>query len=179
MANPVANIRALAKGLVGNLPDGAAALQAEHDLRELAASLQGELYRQLSNPAIDLPKRVDLARAVAEKLGARAEVAALLAVLVELDELKTLKALPAAVARQREARFGLLVVTVKSARPLSDAQKARLIAAFAKKTGKQVVVEEKLDASLIAGAVATVGSEIFDASVTGLMRALSQTVASA
>jgi hypothetical protein len=36
-----------------------------------------------------------------------------------------------------------------------------------------------IDPSLIAGAVASVGSEIFDASVTGLMSALQQAVAAA
>lgn len=178
-ASSLAQLRALARGLVNSLPDGAAALQAENDLRQLAATLQGDLYRQLVNPAIELEKRTALARAVAEKLGARPEVAALIAVIVELEELKSLKLLPAAVARQREARFGLVVVTVRSAKPLSETQKQKLTAAFAKKTGKSIVIEEKLDASLIAGAVATVGSEIYDASVTGLMRALTQTVAAA
>ena len=178
-ASSLAQLRALARGLVNSLPDGAAALQAENDLRQLAATFQGDLYRQLVNPAIELPRRVELARAVAEKLNARPEVAALIAVIVEIEALKSLKLLPAAVARQREARFGLVVVTVRTAKPLSEEQKQKLADAFAKKTGKVIVVEEKLDPTLIAGAVATVGSEIFDSSVTGLMRALTQTVAAA
>ncbi len=96
-AASLAQLRALARGLVNSLPDGAAALQAENDLRQLAATLQGDLYRQLVNPAIELEKRTALARAVAEKLGARPEVAALIAVIVEIEELKSLKLLPAAV----------------------------------------------------------------------------------
>ena len=177
MANPAQNVRPLARGLVQSLPDGQAALEAEAQLIELARITPGELYRVLANPRLQLADRVKLADGVCDKLGARPEVKAVYQILVEQDELRTLPMLPRAVARQREARFGLLVVEVRAARPLTDAQRAELTDAFAKRTGRPVALRETLDASLLAGAVAKVGSEVYDASVTGLLQALQRDAA--
>lgn len=171
MANPAQNVRALARGLVQALPDGAAALAAEAQLSALAKVTPGELFKTLSNPGLDLATRRAIAEAVCDKLETGAEVKALYAILVERDELRALPMLPRAVARQREARFGLAVVEVRAARALSETQKSELAAAFAKKTGRQIVIRETVDAALLAGAVATVGSEVFDASLTGLLAA--------
>ncbi len=171
MANPAQNVRALARGLVQALPDGPSALAAEAQLAALAQVTPGELFKTLSNPGLDLPTRRSIADAVCDRLGGGAEVKALYAILVERDELRALPMLPRAVARQREARFGLTVVEVRSARALNDAQKGALAAAFAKKTGREIVIRETVDASLLAGAVATIGSEVFDASLTGLLAA--------
>jgi F-type H+-transporting ATPase subunit delta len=178
-ANSPAGIRALAKGLVASVPDAAAALTAEQDLLALAQTTAGLLHKQLANPALDLPLRLSLGAAVAEKLGTRPEVAKLYEILIENDLLKALPLLSRAVARQRELRFGIQVVQVRSARPLNDAQRAALAAAFMKKTGRPVELRESVDPALLAGAVAALGSEIFDASLPGLIGALEKAAAGA
>lgn len=179
MATSSATLRALAKGLVAALPDGAAALAAERQLIDLAQTTAGELHRQLANPALDLALRRSLGAAVAEKLGTRPEVAKLYEILIENDLLKTLPLLSRAVARQRELRFGIQVVEIRSAKPLSDEQRAGLSAAFMKKTGRAVELRESVDPALLAGAVAALGSEIFDASLPGLIGALEKAAAGA
>ena len=179
MTLPSATLRVLAKGLVAALPDAAAALSAERDLNALAQSTAGLLHKQLANPALDLPLRLALGAAVAEKLGTRPEVGKLYEILIENDLLKTLPLLSRAVARQRELRFGIQVVEIRSAKALSDEQRASLAAAFMKKTGRPVELRESVDPALLAGAVASLGSEIYDASLPGLIGALEKAAATA
>lgn len=54
---------------------------------------------------------------------------------------------------------------VVSAGPLSDAQRDRLRSALAARTGQQVELDESIDASLLGGAIASVGGLVFDGSL--------------
>ncbi len=60
---------------------------------------------------------------------------------------------------------GLMTVQVTSATPLSDAERSSLSAALARKTGKRVVLEGRLDPSIIGGLVLRIGDTIVDGSV--------------
>lgn len=60
---------------------------------------------------------------------------------------------------------GVVKVVITSAFALSDAEKSGLIDALAKKYGKRVDAEVKIDASLIGGARVQVGDEVVHASV--------------
>jgi len=68
------------------------------------------------------------------------------------------------VARASSAK-NLAVAEVRSAVPLTDDQQARLAAALANATGKQVNLKTIVDPSIIGGIVATVGDTVIDGSV--------------
>jgi F-type H+-transporting ATPase subunit delta len=68
------------------------------------------------------------------------------------------------VARASSAK-NLAVAEVRSAVPLSGDQQARLAAALANATGKQVNLKAILDPSILGGIVATVGDTVIDGSV--------------
>lgn len=55
--------------------------------------------------------------------------------------------------------------TATTAVPLSDDNRARLVEALARFTGKKVMLEEKVDDSLIAGMVLRIGDQKIDSSV--------------
>jgi len=59
---------------------------------------------------------------------------------------------------------------VRSAVPLDDAQRARLVEALSKATGRQVEVRVVVDPTVIGGIVTRVGDEIFDGSVRSRLR---------
>ena len=68
------------------------------------------------------------------------------------------------VARASSAK-NLAVAEVRSAVPLTDDQQARLAAALANATGKQVNLKTIVDPSILGGIVATVGDTVIDGSV--------------
>jgi F-type H+-transporting ATPase subunit delta len=59
----------------------------------------------------------------------------------------------------------LAVAEVRTAVPLSDDQQARMAAAIANATGKQVTLKTIVDPSIVGGVVATVGDTVIDGSV--------------
>jgi F-type H+-transporting ATPase subunit delta len=69
------------------------------------------------------------------------------------------------------------VAEVRCAVPLDDAQRARLVEALSKATGRQVEIRVVVDPSVIGGVVARVGDEIFDGSVRSRLRDARQQLA--
>ena len=59
----------------------------------------------------------------------------------------------------------LAVAEVRTAVPLTDDQQARMAAAIANATGKQVTLKAIVDPSVVGGVVATVGDTVIDGSV--------------
>ena len=83
--------------------------------------------------------------------------------------------LPAVAARARAAwdrRQGRRPVTVRSAVPLDDAQRAALEGRLSSLIGATPVLTLEVDPSLIAGLVVQVGDDVYDASVRTRLRRL-------
>ena len=66
---------------------------------------------------------------------------------------------------QREAEQGLGRITVVTAVPLADSERTRLIEKMAAKTGLRIVLEEKIDESILGGMIVILYDEIIDGSV--------------
>lgn len=64
-----------------------------------------------------------------------------------------------------EAEQGLGRITVVTAVPLSDSERSRLIEKMAAKTGLRIVLEEKVDESILGGMIVILYDEIIDGSV--------------
>ncbi|TFG91464.1 MAG: ATP synthase F1 subunit delta, partial [Myxococcales bacterium] len=79
--------------------------------------------------------------------------------VVELDAIRT------AYGALADEAAGRMRARVVSASPLSDAQRERLRRALAERTGSQLELDIEVDASLLGGAVATVGGLVFDGSL--------------
>ena len=106
-------------------------------------------------------------RLIADTLGERASplTVNLLGFLVELGRARELgrivEELAEVVAQTREQA----VAEVRSAIPLDEARTRRLADALSRATGRQIEVRVVVDPSVVGGAVAKVGDEIFDGSV--------------
>ena len=71
-----------------------------------------------------------------------------------------------------DQRAGLLRATVTSAVPLSESYARRLAAELQHVTAHKVVLEQRLDPSLIAGVITQVGDRTIDGSIQGRLAEL-------
>jgi F-type H+-transporting ATPase subunit delta len=141
--------------LVGRDLAGFAALVASHDT----------LPRILSNPAVPAAKK----RAVVEQLGARVRlsplVAKLLTLLADRDRLGLLPEIAAAYQHRLMEHAKVVRAEIVTAVGLPDDRVAALRQGLAQATGRQVQLESRIDPSIIGGAIARVGSTVYDGSV--------------
>lgn len=70
-----------------------------------------------------------------------------------------------AVAKESDRRRGVVAGRVVVAAPIGDVETQRLVSALSRKVGKTVRAQVEVDPRILAGFVARVGSEVFDASV--------------
>jgi F-type H+-transporting ATPase subunit delta len=151
------------------------AVQEQADLeaieRDVAAFV--DLFKQypllekvLLNPAVPVPRK----RAAVAELTSRSKtspiVGKLLALLAARDRLILLPDLLASY-RDRLLDYRKVVrAEVTTASPLASDREKALENSLAHLTGRRVVLETRIDPSIIGGIVARVGSTIYDGSVT-------------
>jgi F-type H+-transporting ATPase subunit delta len=133
----------------------------------------GDLFKQnpllekvLLNPAVPVPRK----RAAVAELVARAKpagiVGKLLTLLADRDRLVLLPDLLASY-RERLLDYRHVVrAEVTTASPLAGDRAKAVENSLARVTGRTVVVETRVDPSIIGGVVARVGSTVYDGSVT-------------
>jgi F-type H+-transporting ATPase subunit delta len=139
--------------------------------RDLATAVtlasHDELRRVFDNPAIGVQKKRALVDALLAASGSvQAEVARLLRLLADRDRLMLLPEIGAAFAARLMDERRVVPAEVVTAVPLGDTRKAALAEALGRATGRTVLLEERIDPSIIGGVVAKVGSVVFDGSVT-------------
>lgn len=143
--------------------------QAGRDLQAFAGLVAGNemLARTLANPAIPAQNK----RAVIEQLLHRADglspiVARLLLMLAERDRLALLPDLAAAYEARLMDHARVVRAQLTTAMELSADRLAALQQGLAQATGRDVRLETRVDPSIIGGAVARIGSTVYDGSVT-------------
>jgi F-type H+-transporting ATPase subunit delta len=92
--------------------------------------------------------------------------------LVDRRRAKTLPYLARALRELADASKGVLRAEVTTASSLSDEYYAKLQAKLEKMTGKRVVVDRRVDPSIIGGVVARIGDRIFDGSLHTRLQSL-------
>jgi F-type H+-transporting ATPase subunit delta len=141
------------------------------ELRKLLtenAALRDVLLRPL-HPVAERRAVVD---ALAERMGGSPLLRHFLSFLVDQRRLVDFEAIDAEYIRLADAAAGLTLARVRSATPLSEAQRARLQRALEQKSGGRVELQLELDPSLVAGAVAQVGDLVYDGSLRTQLRQL-------
>ncbi len=79
--------------------------------------------------------------------------------------------------KKRTDAEGIARVTVTSAYPLEDDQEEKIRKIMAKRTGKKVEIDTRVDESLIGGVVIRAGDSVIDASLRGRLKQLSHNFA--
>ncbi|HMA18848.1 MAG TPA: ATP synthase F1 subunit delta [Thermoanaerobaculia bacterium] len=102
----------------------------------------------------------DLARSVGvEEFGRR-----FLAVVLENRRWLALEEILSAVREARDSQLGVVEASVTVAAPVGDEERQRIQNALARHLGRRVRMNVRVDPTILAGFVARVGSEVFDAS---------------
>ncbi len=132
------------------------------DLFEQNATLE----KVMLNPAVPVPRK----RAAMQELVSRAGTSAVLGkLLVLLAERDRLVLLPELLATYRERLLdyqNVVRAEVTTATPLDAERAAAVQQSLAKVTGRIVKLASRVDASIIGGVVARIGSTVYDGSVT-------------
>ena len=146
-------------------PEKASQLRAELLRFEEMRRGSSDLHDLYANPGLDVNSKVAVTGQLASRLGLSAPAAKVLEVLVRNHRANDLGAILDALEFYVNKALGVVVAEVRSAHKLNDEEEKRLRDALEKKTGKKVELKTMLDANLIGGFVARIGSEIYDASV--------------
>jgi F-type H+-transporting ATPase subunit delta len=136
-----------------------------------------ELRAVLIQPLHPATQRRAVLQAVADRIGAGPLLKNFLSFLVDQRRLVDWAAIEAEYGRLADEAAGISQVRVRSASPLSDAQRERLQRALERKSGGRVQLEVEIDPTLLGGAVAQVGDLVYDGSLRTQLQQLRASLA--
>lgn len=159
------------------------AVQEALNLDEIAGKIGefDELLRQnpalakvLFNPAIPAPRKRAAVGELLKLAPAPQVVTKLLLLLAERDRLTLLHEIVEAYRQRLLDHQGIVRAEIVTAAPLA-ADKAQLIeSSLARATGRHVLVQARVDPSIIGGIIARIGGTVYDASLTGQLEKMRQ-----
>jgi F-type H+-transporting ATPase subunit delta len=146
---------------------------------ETLRSSDGALLDALSNPVFTLEERRGVLEQVAPRLKVGHLTRNLLFVLLEKGRFRLLPQVVELYNGYADEKAGRARVLVETAEPLTPQLETEVIAALQQVTGKHVLIETRVDPSLIGGMVARVGGTVYDASVRTRLQNIKQRLLSA
>jgi F-type H+-transporting ATPase subunit delta len=144
------------------------------DLEALAklAAANPRFAAFLSDPRLDARQQRAAAFEVLDRLGTGREVRNLVGVLITNRRLSILPAVCAAFGARLAARRGVETAHVVSAIPLSDAQRAALLARLTEAGFSHLRLEERVDPGILGGLIVRIGSRLYDSSIKSKLQRL-------
>lgn len=125
----------------------------------------GGLWSVLTNPAIPTPKKRAIIDELVPKLEVHPIVGKLLQLLAQRDRFVLLPDLVEAYRSRLLDHLKVVRAHVTSAVALPETQTERLRESLGKLTGRTVEMSNAIDAALIGGVIAQIGSTVYDGSV--------------
>lgn len=143
-------------------------------LQALESAIQSspDLRSVLISPAVTLTQKNKVMGRICEQLGMHRLVRNFVFLVVRNRRARLFPQMRAAFERGLDARMGVVKADVASAAELQEGSRANLEAQLARLTGKRVRAHYSVDPALLGGAVARIGSTIFDGSVRGQLETL-------
>lgn len=130
------------------------------------------LVAAFANPAVDLGRRLELARLLAPEL--RPETENFLRLLVEHHRTREMHAIREVFERLADEASGIVHATMTTAIPLEDEDRRRYEQALARRLGRQVQVSFQTDPSIVGGATIRIGDHLVDSTVRTQLERLRQ-----
>lgn len=148
--------------------------QAVAELRSFEAVLRGsnELQNALTTPAVAGSRKKAVVGRIADALKLSRITRNFLFVLVDHRRIASLSDIIRDFEEVVDARLGFAQAEVSSAADLSEDERRALTAQLERLSGKRIRMRFSLDRSLVGGAVARIGSTVYDGSVRGQLAAL-------
>jgi F-type H+-transporting ATPase subunit delta len=151
--------------------DEVASIRQELDDMARLLAANPDLRRRLFQPLHPVHERREVLKSICEQGQGSQMIRNFFAFLIDQRRLVAFDAIHDEFNRLADEAAGRVRAEVRSANPLRDEQRVRLVAALAQRTGKEIELTVHVDPSLIGGAIATVGGLVFDGSLrTQLMQ---------
>ena len=144
---------------------GAASIRGELDDMARLLAANPDLRRRLFQPLHPARERRQVLKSLCEQGRGSQTIRNFFAYLIEQRRLVAFDTIRNEFNRLADEAAGRVRAEVRSAGPLRDEQRARLVDALARRTGKNIDLTVHVDSSLIGGAIATVGGLVFDGSL--------------
>jgi F-type H+-transporting ATPase subunit delta len=143
--------------------------QVERELTEFADMVASHetLQRVLGNPAVPAPRKRALIQELLSRAGSLSPIVSkLLLMLAERDRFLLLPEIAVAYRHRLMEHANIMRAEVTTAIPLPADRLNGLKEGLSKATGRQVQLENRVDPRIIGGAVARIGSTVYDGSIT-------------
>lgn len=131
-----------------------------------------DLVRILRSPAVSLNAKRGLLEKLSTQLGGSEVTSNLLKVVSDHGRISILKDIKRSFQSVVDERHGVARAEITTAQPMAPEQQAQLEAALSRLAGKNILATYQQDDALIGGAVAKIGSLIYDGSVRGKLATL-------
>ena len=156
-----------ARALLAALPDPSSQDAAGRFLDGLAGALESDtaLRKALVDPAISAAKKAKLLESLTSGRGLPRPVGGFLATVVANGRVAALPSMALVFREERERAQGIVTGTLTTAAPIADVLASRAAAALSRLAGSRVRLRLRVDPELLGGAVAQVGSMVYDGSV--------------
>ena len=168
-----------AKALFSIAREAGNAEAVARELDQFAAALATSpaLAAMLQRPWIKPGDRQAVATEVAKRVGASAPVQKAMGLVAARGRMDHLPELVAAYRAMVDEALGRVRAEVRTSVAFTADEKTQLAARLGRALGKQVIVEESVDTSLLGGFVAQVGSLILDGSLDGQLARMRERLA--
>jgi F-type H+-transporting ATPase subunit delta len=175
MASAVAN--RYARALVDAVTASASPVQAEEavaQLRAVAEMIAGsqELRIALLTPAIPNSRKRAVIGRLLERMSVSGLIRNFIYVVIDHRRIGMIGEMSEAFELLMDARLGFVRAEVKSASALDARRSASLEAELSRLTGKRMRLHFTVDSALLGGAVARIGSTVYDGSIRGQLQQL-------
>ena len=151
-------------------------------VQDLAGLFTGNpaLASVMGNPAVPVAKKVAVTKALLERAGTLAPpVSKVLVMLAERDRLMLLPAIARIYGERLMDHQHMIRGNVTTAAALAPGKVRALEQGLEALTGRKVILESKVDPSIIGGVVTRLGSMVYDGSVTTQLQKLKQSLVDA
>ncbi len=167
-----------ARALVGALPDTTAQNVADDFLTALAQGIRrnAEMRGYLLDPGNTAAEKTAFLQRIAALKGAPDHMGRFLATIVAHGRVASLPSIAERFHEEREAAQGAITATLATSAPINAELRARASAALEKLSGRKVNLEIELDSGLLGGAVARMGSMVYDGSLKTQLSRLRRTM---
>jgi F-type H+-transporting ATPase subunit delta len=129
-------------------------------------------------PSIPADQKCGVLDGIVKKAGLSRQVRNFIAVLIDKGRIRFLDEIVRQFARELNERLGFAEAAITTARELNASERTTLEGDLARITGKNIRAHYGEDKTLLGGAIARVGSTVYDGSVKGQLERIRQQLVS-
>lgn len=162
---PGAIARRYGRALFELAAEGNSVAEVGAGLDELGAAVAGLEAGSFMPGLLSATQRAGLAKALMDRIGADTLLGRFVGVLVASDRLDQLPAIRESYEKLQDAAAGRVRAVIRSAAPLSDADRSALRGKFEAITGRHVLETAEVDPELLGGVTVETEGRVYDGSI--------------